>query len=88
MLPHLPQPTMHTLLDYEEAIAALNSIAADAPRIVKLASAGKSRMGRDLVYATIGSGPKKVWVQARNRAVQALTTPGALELIKALTHDA
>lgn len=88
MLPHLPQPTMHAFLDYDEALAALNSIAADAPQIVKVASAGKSRIGRELVYAKIGSGATKVWVQARNRAVQALTTPGALELIKALTHDA
>ena len=88
MLAHLPQSTMHNLLDYEEVVAALHEIARESNGRVKVASAGKSRIGRDMLYATVGNGPIKVWVQARGRAVQALTTPGALETIKALAHDA
>src|SRR5947208_9004235 len=63
-------------------------MARQAPDMVTLKSAGKSRTSRDMPYVTIGTGPIKVWVQARGRAVQALTTPGSLELIKALTDDA
>jgi len=79
---------MYKLLDYSEVIDALQAMARQAPDMVKLTSAGKSRIGRDMPYVTIGTGPIKVWVQARGRAVQALSTPGSLELIKALTDDA
>jgi hypothetical protein len=88
MLPHLPKSTMYSLLDYEEVAEALRKLALDSNGLVKLEVAGKSRIGRNMLYATVGNGPIKVWVQARGRAVQALTTPGALETIKALTHDA
>ena len=88
MLPHLPKSTMHSLLDYEEVVEALHKLARESTGLIKVEVVGKSRIGRDMLYATIGSGPIKVWVQARGRAVQALTTPGALEFLKALAHPA
>lgn len=85
--PH-PMVTMHNDIGYEAARARLQEIAHAANGSIKVESAGTSRTGRDLFYAVIGTGPTKVWVNARMRGAQTLTTPGALETIKALTNDA
>ncbi len=41
-----------------------------------------------MVYAELGTGPERIWVQCRGRAVQKLTTPAGLEIVDALASDA
>jgi hypothetical protein len=53
------------IMFYDEMVTELAAIEADSNGLVKVHDAGDSVLGRDLLYATVGSGPKTLFAWAR-----------------------
>jgi Zinc carboxypeptidase len=77
---------------YEEVGKQLRSIEASTHGAVDVASAGLSGEGRELYYATVGTGPDVFWLQSRIHGNELHNTEAALQILKYLgssgSHEA
>ena len=69
---------------YEEVQRQLRSIEASSHGAVEVRSAGVSGEGRQLYYATVGSGRDVFWLQARIHGNELHSTEASLQLLKYL----
>ena len=88
--PHNPggpciQPNQHQSLEsiyfYEDVVRELDRIEHASQGLVKVASAGQSGEGRELLYATVGTGDTMFWIQGRIHGNERLGTQSALQLL-------
>lgn len=70
---------------YDDVVQGLDRIARTSNGLVKVQSAGRSGEGRELLYATIGSGPDVFWLQARIHGDELHSTEAALQVLNLLT---
>jgi hypothetical protein len=76
--------SLSSVPSYEEVAKQLRSIEASSQGTVDVASAGRSGEGRELLYATVGSGPDVFWLQARIHGNELHSTEAALQILKYL----
>jgi hypothetical protein len=69
---------------YEDVVQKLGSIEHASNGRVEIASAGLSGEGRELLYATVGTGPDVFWLQARIHGNELISTEAALQVLKFL----
>lgn len=69
---------------YEDVVRRLNRIEHTSHGKVTVHNAGHSGEGRDLLYATVGSGPEVFWLQARIHGNELHSTEAALQILKRL----
>jgi hypothetical protein len=88
--PHQPggpclQPDQNVSLSsvagYDDVIQALARIERTSNGLVSVASAGTSGEGRQLFYATVGTGPTTFWLQARIHGNELHSTEAALQIL-------
>jgi hypothetical protein len=75
---------LSSLPSYEEVARSLESIEASSQGRVEVASAGLSGEGRELVYATVGTGPDVFWLQARIHGNELHGTEAVLQILRFL----
>jgi hypothetical protein len=78
------QVRLSSIPSYEEVAKQLRSIEASSQGAVRVASAGRSGEGRELLYATVGDGPDVFWLQARIHGNELHSTEAALQILKYL----
>jgi hypothetical protein len=92
--PHNPggpciQPNQHQSLQsirfYEDVVDELDRIERSSRGLVTVDSAGQSGEGRELLYATVGSGDTVFWIQGRIHGNERLGTQSSLRLLRWLT---
>jgi hypothetical protein len=76
--------SLSSLPSYEEVGKRLRSIEASSHGAVEVASAGVSGEGRELYYATVGTGPDVFWLQARIHGNELHSTEAVLQILKYL----
>ena len=76
--------SLSSLPSYEEVAKQLRSIEASSQGAVEVASAGLSGEGRELLYATVGTGPDVFWLQARIHGNELHSTEAALQILRYL----
>ena len=76
--------SLSSLPSYEEVGRQLRSIEASSHGAVEVRSAGLSGEGRQLYYATVGTGPDVFWLQARIHGNELHSTEAALQILKYL----
>jgi zinc carboxypeptidase len=76
--------SLSSLPSYEEVGERLRSIEASSRGAVEVASAGLSGEGRQLYYATVGSGPDVFWLQSRIHGNELHSTEAALQILRYL----
>jgi Zinc carboxypeptidase len=76
--------TLSSLPSYDEVGRQLRSIEASSHGAVEVHSAGLSGEGRQLYYATVGTGPDVFWLQARIHGNELHSTEAALQILKYL----
>ena len=81
------QVRLSSIPSYEEVVRALRSIEASSQGAVEVASAGLSGEGRELLYATVGSGPDVFWLQARIHGNELHSTEAALQVLRYLASS-
>jgi hypothetical protein len=92
--PHNPggpciQPNQHQSLEsvyfYEDVVQELDRIEQSSHGLVTVDSAGQSGQGRELLYATVGTGDTVFWIEGRIHGNERLGTQSALAILKWLT---
>jgi hypothetical protein len=92
--PHNPggpcvQPNQHLPLEsiyfYDDVVRELDRIEHKSRGLVTVDSAGQSGEGRELLYATVGTGDTVFWIQGRIHGGERLGTQSALRLLDWLT---
>jgi hypothetical protein len=78
------QVSLSSVPSYEEVVRQMRSIESSSQGTVKLASAGLSGEGRQLMYATVGDGPDVFWLQARIHGNELHSTEAALQILRYL----
>ncbi|HZM79008.1 MAG TPA: M14 family zinc carboxypeptidase [Candidatus Limnocylindrales bacterium] len=95
--PHQPggpclQPDQNVSLasvaGYADVVQTLDRIERTSNGLVSVASAGRSGEGRELLYATVGSGPTTFWLQARIHGNELHSTEAALQILDHLASGA
>jgi hypothetical protein len=76
--------SLSSLPSYEEVGERLRSIEASSRGTVEVASAGLSGEGRQLYYATVGTGPDVFWLQARIHGNELHSTEAVLQILRYL----
>jgi hypothetical protein len=76
--------SLSSLPSYEEVGRQLRSIEASSQGAVEVGSAGLSGEGRQLYYATVGTGPDVFWLQARIHGNELHSTEASLQVLKYL----
>jgi len=76
--------SLSSLPSYAEVAQQLRSIEASSQGAVEVASAGLSGEGRELLYATVGTGPDVFWLQARIHGNELHSTEAALQILRYL----
>ncbi|MQY14718.1 hypothetical protein SRB5_48940 [Streptomyces sp. RB5] len=69
---------------YADVVTELDRIEHTSHGAVTVASAGTSGEGRQLLYATVGTGPKTFWLQARIHGDELHSTEAALQILRHL----
>jgi hypothetical protein len=91
--PHNPggpcvQPNQNVSLSsvagYDDVVRVLDRIERTSNGLVEVESAGQSGEGRELLYATVGSGPTTFWLQARIHGNELHSTEAALQILDLL----
>jgi hypothetical protein len=72
---------------YADVVQGLDRIVRTSGGLVEVHSAGRSGEGRELLYATIGSGPDVFWLQARIHGDELHSTESALQVLNRLAGD-
>jgi Zinc carboxypeptidase len=76
--------SLSSLPSYEQVGKQLRSIEASSHGAVEVHSAGLSGEGRQLYYATVGTGPDVFWLQARIHGNELHSTEAVLQILKFL----
>ncbi|AND39719.1 M14 family zinc carboxypeptidase [Cytobacillus oceanisediminis] len=77
--------SINSMLSYEEVVKTLNGIeqiSKGKVEVFTLDRFGKSEQGRSIYVAKVGTGEKKIWVQAQIHGNEKLVTEAALQLLK------
>jgi hypothetical protein len=79
------EPNQHLSLEsiyfYDDVVRELDRIERASQGLVEVASAGQSGEGRELLYATIGTGDTVFWIQGRIHGGERLGTQSAIRLL-------
>jgi hypothetical protein len=78
---------LNSLPSYEQTVQALRSIEASSRGAVVVKSAGQSGEGRELLYATIGTGDDVFWLQARIHGNEQHGTEATLQILRYLASS-
>jgi hypothetical protein len=78
------QVKLSSLPSYEAVARSLESIEASSQGRVEVGSAGLSGEGRELLYATVGTGPDVFWLQARIHGNELHSTEAVLQILRFL----
>ena len=81
------QVRLSSLPSYEQVVQQLESIEASSQGAVEIASAGLSGEGRELLYATVGTGPDVFWLQARIHGNELHSTEAVLQILRYLASS-
>jgi len=73
---------------YDEVVATLDRIEHASQGLVTVRSAGQSGEGRELLYATVGTGPAVFWLQARIHGNEIHSTEAVLQILDYLASGA
>ncbi|HEU0286545.1 MAG TPA: M14 family zinc carboxypeptidase, partial [Nocardioidaceae bacterium] len=73
--------SLSSVAGYADVVQALDRIERTSQGRVTVASAGQSGEGRQLLYATVGHGPKTFWLQARIHGNELHSTEAALQIL-------
>ncbi|MBT2690378.1 Tat (twin-arginine translocation) pathway signal sequence [Bacillus sp. ISL-47] len=76
---------INSMLSYEEVVKTLKSIEQTSKgkvEVFTLDRFGKSEQGRSIYAAKVGTGEKKIWIQAQIHGNEKLVTEAALQLLK------
>ncbi|WP_394139321.1 M14 family zinc carboxypeptidase [Cytobacillus oceanisediminis] len=76
---------INSMLSYEEVVKTLTDIEQTSKgkvEVFTLDRFGKSEQGRSIYVAKVGTGEKKVWIQAQIHGNEKLVTEAALQLLK------
>lgn len=73
--------SLASVAGYADVVQALDRIERTSQGRVTVASAGQSGEGRQLLYATVGHGPKIFWLQARIHGNELHSTEAALQIL-------
>jgi hypothetical protein len=76
--------SLSSVAGYDDVVQALDRIERTSDGLVTVASAGQSGEGRELLYATVGSGPTTFWLQARIHGNELHSTEAALQILDLL----
>ena len=76
--------SLASVAGYDDVVQALDRIERTSNGLVTVASAGQSGEGRELLYATVGSGPTTFWLQARIHGNELHSTEAALQILDLL----
>ncbi|MGH2750550.1 MAG: M14 family zinc carboxypeptidase [Actinomycetota bacterium] len=71
-----------SVANYDETVRTLDQIERSSQGLVTVGSAGHSGEGRELLYATVGTGADVFWLQARIHGNELQGTQAALDLLK------
>jgi murein tripeptide amidase MpaA len=77
--------SLSSVAGYADVVQVLDRIEATSNGMVSVDSAGSSGEGRDLLYATVGTGPTTFWLQARIHGNELHSTEAALQILDYLT---
>ena len=73
--------SLESVAGYADVVQALDRIERTSNGLVSVASAGQSGEGRELLYATVGSGPTTFWLQARIHGNELHSTEAVLQIL-------
>lgn len=73
--------SLASVAGYDDVVQALARIERTSRGLVSVASAGTSGEGRQLFYATVGSGPTTFWLQARIHGNELHSTEAVLQIL-------
>lgn len=76
--------SLSSVAGYADVVRELNRIERTSGGQVDVASAGQSGEGRELLYATVGSGPTTFWLQARIHGNELHSTEAVLQIVNQL----
>ncbi|MEV6109273.1 M14 family zinc carboxypeptidase [Streptomyces sp. NPDC051940] len=76
--------SLESVAGYADVVQELDRIAHTSDGTVSVASAGTSGEGRQLLYATVGTGPTTVWLQARIHGNELHSTEAVLQILTRL----
>ena len=76
--------SLSSVAGYADVVQALDRIERTSKGLVEVASAGTSGEGRDLLYATVGNGPKVFWLHARIHGNELHSTEAVLQILNLL----
>ncbi|WP_199435047.1 M14 family zinc carboxypeptidase [Qaidamihabitans albus] len=79
------QVSRASVAGYADVVRELDRIERGSGGLVDVASAGTSGEGRDLLYATVGDGPRTFWLQARIHGDELHSTEAVLQVLDRLT---
>ena len=80
--------SLASVAGYPDVVNALDRIERTSNGLVTVGSAGQSGEGRELLYATVGTGPQVFWLQARIHGNELHSTEAALQILDYLTSGA
>lgn len=76
--------SLASVAGYDDVVQVLDRIERTSRGTVTVESAGQSGEGRELLYATVGTGPTTVWVQARIHGNELHSTEAVLQILDLL----
>ncbi|HYJ69665.1 MAG TPA: M14 family zinc carboxypeptidase [Nocardioidaceae bacterium] len=76
--------SLESVAGYADVVRELGRIERTSGGLVTVDSAGQSGEGRELLYATVGSGPTTFWLQARIHGNELHSTEAALQILDLL----
>ena len=76
--------SLESVAGYADVVQALDRIERTSNGLVSVDSAGQSGEGRELLYATVGTGPKTFWLQARIHGNELHSTEAVLQILDRL----
>lgn len=79
--------SLSSVAGYEDVLQALGRIEHTSNGLVSVRSAGRSGEGRELFYATVGTGPTTFWLQSRIHGNELHSTEAALQILGHLASD-
>jgi Zinc carboxypeptidase len=79
--------SLSSVAGYDDVLQVLDRIERTSNGLIKADSAGTSGEGRQLLYATVGTGPTVFWLQARIHGNELHSTEAALQILDQLAGD-
>ena len=76
--------SLSSVAGYADVVQALDRIQRTSKGLVDVASAGTSGEGRELLYATVGTGPMVFWLHARIHGNELHSTEAVLQVLSLL----